>query len=341
MPLAIPLFAAAALLWPPAAHAFEPLGGFFVAEAECEAVQSIGSGSNPGQIRTESLRAYDMLGRNAPGGGFYLIRIPDAPGAPDRWVPVECGTHFTDGPGGGSSGGGQDPRPAPDPVAEPSPKSRENVLALSWQPAFCEIRARTRECRDLNGGGLPEAGTQLSIHGLWPQPRGTEYCDVPGDLIRIDEDGGWRELPALDLGADTRARLETAMPGTASALDRHQWIKHGTCYGSGAEEYIADTLRLTEAINASGVRDFIARAVGREVSAAEIRARFDAAFGRGAGERVEFTCAGDDGRTLIQEMRIHLSGTIGPETPVADLILAADPVPPGCGRGIVDRAGLQ
>ena len=65
------------------------------------------------------------------------------------------------------------------------------------------------------------------------------------------------------------------------------------------------------------------------------------AFGAGAGERVQVHCAGDGGRTLIQEVSVYLAGAIGPEAPVAGLILAADPVTPGCPRGVVDPAGLQ
>ena len=52
-------------------------------------------------------------------------------------------------------------------------------------------------------------------------------------------------------------------------------------------------------------------------------------------------CTGDGGRTLIQEVRVNLQGAIAPETPVAGLILAADPVTPGCPKGVVDPSGLQ
>ena len=77
------------------------------------------------------------------------------------------------------------------------------------------------------------------------------------------------------------------------------------------------------------------------MTAAEIRARFDAAFGAGAGERVQVHCRGDGGRTLIQELRIRLSGVITPEAPVDELIRAAEPLSPGCPAGVVDPAGLQ
>lgn len=73
----------------------------------------------------------------------------------------------------------------------------------------------------------------------------------------------------------------------------------------------------------------------------EIAARFDEAFGEGAGNRVEFACVRDGRRTLIQEVRISLRGVIAPETPLGALMLAARPVGRGCARGIIDPVGLQ
>ena len=132
------------------------------------------------------------------------------------------------------------------------------------------------------------------------------------------------------------------MPGTASFLERHEWIKHGTCFlgAGGADEYYDDTLRVVDAVNAA-VASLLAGHVGGELATTDLRAAFDAAFGAGAGERVQVHCAGDGGRTLIQEVRVNLQGAIGPETPVAGLILAADPVTPGCPKGVVDPSGLQ
>jgi ribonuclease T2 len=221
--------------------------------------------------------------------------------------------------------------------------SEDNLLALSWQPAFCETRPRVPECRRLNGGGLPEAERQLSVHGLWPQPRGNVYCGVTERDAALSKSGRWSALAALPLDPETRARLTVAMPGTASFLHRHEWIKHGTCYSAsgGAQACYADTLRVTDAINRSAVVGLLAENIGQEVSAAEICARFDAEFGPGAGDRVAMTCRNVGQRRLIGELRIGLRGRISEDVPVGDLIRAADPVAPGCERGIVDPAGLQ
>lgn len=314
------------------APAFERLDGYFIALEVCEAYQSKNRLTNPGNVKTEKMRAYTIKGLNKPGGNFYQISVPDAPATADRWVHGRCGVHVVEG------GTAVTPPPPP-----PGGESMENLLALSWQPAFCEIRPGKTECKQLNDGLLPVTETQLSIHGLWPQPRSNVYCGVPKDLVDHSKARRWSQLPEVEVDAETREALSVAMPGSASFLDRHEWIKHGTCYKGrgGADEYYDDTLLLVDAINASPVAAFLAENVGAEVETRDIRARFDAAFGAGAGYRVQFQCQGDGGRVLIQEMRIHLRGVIGPDSTLADLLLAADPVPAGCRAGTIDPAGLQ
>ena len=218
-----------------------------------------------------------------------------------------------------------------------------NLLALSWQPAFCELKPGKTECEQLNAGELPITETQLSLHGLWPQPRGKEYCGVPAGLVALDRASQWAELPEVAVDAETRELLAVAMPGTASFLERHEWLKHGTCFldAGGADGYFDDTLRVVEAINASPVAALLAAHVGGELATSDLRAAFDAAFGAGAGERVQVHCAGDRGRTLIQEVSVNLAGAIGPETPVAALILAAEPLSPAARAGWSTRRGCS
>ena len=186
-------------------------------------------------------------------------------------------------------------------------------------------------------------GARLSLHGLWPQPRGNDYCEVPERLVRLDLENRWGALPEVEIDRATRAALAAAMPGTASFLDRHEWIKHGTCYrgAGGAQEYFDDMLGLTEELNDSAVARFLAANQGRQVRAADIEAAFDRAFGRGAGDRVELVCERDGRRTLIVGIHITLGGVIGPETGLARLIQAARPVERSCDRGILDPPGLQ
>ena len=328
-----------ALLGPGPALAFKKLEGYFIAQEACEAYQSKNKLTNPGHVETAPHHAYVIKGINKEGGDFFQMAIPGAPVTIDRWVHVDCGVHVVPAntvTGGGSAG----------PVTVDTPPGAESdhhLLALSWQPAFCETRPSKTECKQLNDGLLPVTETQLSIHGLWPQPRGNDYCGVPKALINLDKARRWSELPEVPLEADTREALEVAMPGTASFLERHEWIKHGTCHlgAGGADEYYRDTLLITDAINDSAIGAFFAEHVGAEVSTRDIRDRFDDVFGDGAGQRVQFQCSGDSGRTLIQELKIHMRGIIGEDTEPADLLLAGDPVSLGCAAGVIDPAGLQ
>ena len=74
-------------------------------------------------------------------------------------------------------------------------------------------------------------------------------------LVALDKASQWADLPEPPLDDDTREALAVAMPGTASFLERHEWIKHGTCHrgAGGADEYFDDTLALADAINATDV----------------------------------------------------------------------------------------
>jgi ribonuclease T2 len=295
------------------AAAFEPLDGYFIALEACEAFQSKNKLTNPGDVLTEPMRAYAMRAINAAGGDFFQVSVPGAPVTAERWVHVSCGVHVVEAgtPVSGTPSG---------PVAvapQAGSESAKNVLALSWQPAFCEVRPN--------------------------KPEANAYCGVPEALVALDRASRWSELPEAATDAETHELLQVAMPGTASHLERHEWIKHGTCHrgAGGADEYFDDTLRIVEAVNASGVAALFADHVGAELETAAIRAAFDAAFGAGAGARVQVHCTGDGGRTLIQELKIGLAGTIGPEASPGELMLAAAPVSPGCPRGVVDPAGLQ
>jgi ribonuclease T2 len=333
--LVLSLLAAAVPLGP--ARAVEPLEGWFIAREACEAFQSKNKGTNPGEVMTEPDHAYAMIALNAPAGDFFQVRVPGAPVTEDRWVHVSCGLHVV--------AAGTEVAPLPQGPVEPPPgeESATNLLALSWQPAFCELRPGKTECEQLNAGELPVTETQLSLHGLWPQPEGRAYCGVPAGLVALDKASRWAELPDVALDAETRELLAVAMPGTASFLERHEWLKHGTCFldPGGADGYFDDTLRLVDAINASPVAALLAAHVGGELATADLRAAFDAAFGMGAGERVQVHCTGDGGRVLLQEMTVNVAGMIATDAAVGELMRSAAPLSPGCPKWIVDPAGLQ
>ncbi|WP_420414157.1 ribonuclease T2 family protein [Roseibium sp.] len=319
--------------------AFEKLEGYFIAEKVCEAYQSKNRQTNPGEILTAPQLAYELLGINKTGGDFFQIHVDGAPVTQSRWVSTSCGIHVVEA----------DTATAPPltddeitPVLD-ARESTDNLLTLSWQPAFCEIRPGKQECQDLNTGNLPHTTRQLSIHGLWPQPRGNDYCGVSASVRNLDKPGSWHLLPAPDLDTETADALAAAMPGVASHLHHHEWIKHGTCYfgEGGADEYYDDTLLLTGLVNDSAVGDLFFNNVGREVTGVQIRSAFDQDFGQGAGDRVLIKCTNDGNRTLINEIWISLRGQINPAADLGELMLAADETDMGCSGGLIDPTGLQ
>lgn len=322
--------------------AFKPLRGFVISTDTCEAYQSKNSLNNPGSVKLQERVAYKLLGSNTVGGDYFHIVVPDAPVTSNRWVATKCGIHVVEAE---SSSSDEAPITMGEPqtaAAHPA-ESTDNVLALSWQPAFCEQRPEKSECVNLNEGRLPVAATLLSIHGLWAQPKDKLYCSVSAQIKHFDTTEQWHKLPEPKLSDRTRRWLAEAMPGSASLLHRHEWIKHGTCHfgAGGAEEYFIDALRVTQAINQSVIGAYFQDHVGSFIQTTEIRKLFDNAFGVGAGDRVQFHCTSDSGRILLQELKISLQGVINQASRVSDLMLAAEPVTIGCPHGFIDPAGLQ
>lgn len=213
------------------------------------------------------------------------------------------------------------------------------TLAISWQPAFCEQQSLKPECVDQKAGDF--AADHFTLHGLWPEPQGNEYCGVSSRDEQADKRSDWHNLPRVDLTTGTRSRLDTVMPGTASYLQRHEWIKHGTCSGGDSETYFVAAMALLDEINGSAVRDLFAGYVGKNLGANDVRAAFDRAFGNGSGTRVTVECGNDANRRLIDELRISVRGDIASPPDIAGLLANAAPRQRGCPQGIVDPAGLQ
>jgi ribonuclease T2 len=317
--------AAAMLALPVAAET--PLSGRFTATSACPAFQSISRETNPGDIRLKPGHSYELLAGNKKVPTHLRVVVEGASPA-QRWVSVDCGT-----------------APAlTSPKAETEAprqtyRGTQYILAVNWQPAFCELNTRVRECRDQRPNSFE--ATNFTLHGLWPQPRGNEYCDVSNRDRIASQDGRWRDLPPLDLTIAQRRELDQVMPGSQSGLDRHEWVKHGSCYEGGQREYYADSLDLMLALNSSEVAEFFAANIGKRITLLDIGNTFDRAFGPGTGERVAIDCEQDGNRTLITEMRIALTGEITGPDDFADLLLAADPLQSACRSGQVDAVGLR
>ncbi|MEM7214946.1 MAG: ribonuclease T [Pseudomonadota bacterium] len=214
------------------------------------------------------------------------------------------------------------------------------ILAISWQPAFCERRPNVAECRSQRKNRFD--AENFSLHGLWPQPRNATYCDVPRKLINTDNSGNWSRLPKLDLSEALRRELAEKMPGYRSYLHRHQWYKHGTCMsGYTAEEYFRISLNLLDQVNASALRDLLASNIGERLRFDDLHYALSRTLGDHAADRMIVDCHRDDGRRIIWEFKLSLSGLLSTDSRLDRTMTNADRVGKSCPSGIVDAVGLQ
>lgn len=309
------------------AAAFEPVQGPFQATQPCPA--TIGINRPPDGVNIKAGQVYPALGLNRAGGDYLQIRLPDARPA-TRWVRRECGIWPADAAA------------RPEASAAPAQGGRQPqkmLLAINWQPAFCESQPDKTECRTQTAGRFD--ASHFSLHGLWPEPPSLKYCNVPATDRATDERRRWQDLPPLDLQDATRRRLAQAMPGTASALERHEWIKHGSCSGMDPDSYFQTALALLEQVNQSLLRKIVAGRMGKTVAASQLRAAFEQSFGRGAGKALGLRCLRDGNRQLISEIRLKLKPPLNATTRLHDALDRSSPANSNCASGVVDRAGLE
>jgi len=307
--------------------AFEPVQGSFVARRDCPATRGIKA--SPDGVSVQSGERYVALGLNKREGDYLQIRVPGARPEP-RWVARDCG----DWPGGNPPDAAMSAQ-APNTPSRP----RRLLLALSWQPAFCERQPRKRECQTQTPDRFD--AEHLSLHGLWPQPQGLEYCGVDARTRGIDRSGTWTALPAPKLEEDTRQRLRQAMPGTDSGLERHEWLRHGSCFGTDADSYFRTALVLLDQINRSKLRDLLVRREGSQIALSELKAAFEESFGPGAGGAMSVRCQLDGQRTLIGEIRLSLRQPLSPATSLSEALDRVSGERDTCQAGMVDTVGNQ
>ncbi len=267
--------------------------GQFTAGSNCIAKKRIKD--KRGVTLTEGQR-YKIVSINKKGGDYYYVQV----GSQKKWVNKFCG----------NSGSKK--------TSQKSTKKKDClknykgiVLAISWQPAFCEKYKYKRECK--NPCGTCFEAKNFTLHGLWPD--NVEYCCVSKKNEDLDERRKWHLLPELKLTSRTYNELKKVMPGALSNLHRHEWIKHGTCFGN-AEEYYITSIELLEKVNNSTFRDAFITFIGKTSNADEIRALFDDTFGRGASKALDIQCSNG----MITELRIHLKANLNSGNSLTSLL---------------------
>ncbi|MCK5918231.1 MAG: hypothetical protein KAG34_07385, partial [Cocleimonas sp.] len=174
-------------------HASEKLEGCFKASQSCEALRSIRKKTNPGNISLKIGKEYRLVAKNKANAATHYQLIVTGAEPEHRWVTLECGRVLKSCADGYKTS------------ATKRKASNEYLLALSWQPSFCETHKRKPECKTLTSARF-DAG-HLALHGLWPQPRNNAYCGVSVKDKSIDRKKRWNLLKPLKLSADVTKEL--------------------------------------------------------------------------------------------------------------------------------------
>lgn len=191
------------------------------------------------------------------------------------------------------------------------------VLALSWQPAFCETERGRPECR----GAEPAA---LVLHGLWFEDA-EPWCREPREARETLDGRPMCRLAPVPLPGPLRNELEAAMPGSRSCLDRREWWKHGVCSHPSADAYYRDSIALLRRLEGGALARLLAARAGAKVSSAELCGALAADLGEGIRRAVRLIARKVEGRRLLTELRIALDAPDG--------VLALDGQRLGTARG--------
>jgi len=294
------------------------------ATQSCLAYNNMKHTTNTNDIKLEVGKKYRILNHNKG----QILTLIDGQRVAQRWVDESC---F----GGKSSGSNKQDIIKKEDKSKKSPSSnktsKQNLLAISWQNAFCQTHQRKRECKRMNSKDF--GASHFVLHGLWPQPRNNQYCKVDKKQIGMDKNKQWNRLNKLDLTTTTREKLAKFMPGYSSNLHKHEWIKHGTCYGTGADEYYNNAMNLLSQVNNSIVQEFFINKLGKTVSLKEIRAVFDIEFGKGAGTHVTMNCQ----KGMITELWLHIGNG---SDKLKELLSRGEKPKSRCFKGKIDKVGF-
>ncbi len=284
-----------------------PIEGTFTATRSCPAYVSKNKQTNPDSVQSVSGTIYPLLEANqAVNPTWYRVRIQGVQ-PPERWIDVQCGTvstgnRSTRAPGSTPIVGNRSTStPSSTTITAGSTPSAGNgdchkagladgyVLAVSWQPAFCEVRHGTPECNAMTPQAW--AAHNFTLHGLWPNRAqcGTEY-DFCG---QASGPRAFCTYPSLPISPPVEQALEQVMPSAAagSCLQRYEWYKHGTCQTTwNVDTYFTLATTLTRQFNEAGICAFVTRSTGATVATQDFLKEIDRVLGAGAHERMKLTC---------------------------------------------------
>jgi len=217
-----------------------------VATQTCEAFNNLKHSKNSGHINLRVGQDYQVMQEQR---GSYFIKVPNAH-PQNRWVSQECFKKNLL----------SSTQKSTKKETKKAIKSNLNsALVLSWQNSFCKTHSNKKECRQGIGKD------HLVLHGLWPQPRSNEYCQIDRKIEQYDRHKRWNALPSLNLDSSVVSLMKQYMPGYFSNLQRHEYYKHGSCYSQNPNEYFKDALTLTKKADET-IGKFLRDNIGKKIS---------------------------------------------------------------------------
>jgi len=265
------------------ALAVDASAGTFHVSQQCEAFQSFKNRTNPGDLSVKPGQALTIAEVNREP--YQWVRVDVGRGKKDlRWVAADCGT--VDGLVLSEAGGG---------VCRMPDQYDSHVLAVTWQPGFCEHDRggpAKPECQAMREGELKV--DHFTLHGLWPNRK---ECGI---------DYGKCQGPALDLSAATVDYIKPWMPNFnySTQFGNHEWKKHGVCQTAMDDDtYFRFAVDLVKSFNDSPAGTYLRENAGGEVSKAQFYARLAEDFGsQEVQNNVLLVCSGE----YLKEVRVAL-----------------------------------
>jgi len=300
------------------------------ATKECEAFNNLKHTKNYGNVVLKPESKYQILRQQK---GNYFIKVPNAKPMM-RWVSVACFNNVTEPKSEKKSGilsrifGNKSKERSEVKKSLANTNSNLNaLLVLSWHNTFCETHSNKKECKQEGGN----AKNHLVLHGLWPQPRNREYCNLSSNIKQLDHSKRWSALPKLNLNSSTLNLMQKYMPGVQSNLQRHEYYKHGSCYSKDVNGYFSNALNLTKDLD-STIGDYLRENIGKKILNINIKRLAMKVYGRDIRNKIAIKCKG----RVLSEIWIS---TKGKGNNLKELIKNAKPIHSNCQEAIVDAPG--
>jgi ribonuclease T2 len=308
--------------------ASESASGSFTATKSCEAFSSFAKRANPGDVKIAAGSAYTIREINKTDYDWLRIEVPGA--QPQlRWVQRECGTpELEEG-----KRAARQAAEAAGPMCSMPNQQDSYVLAITWQPGFCEhakYNGKKPECDAMNSGAL-EAKT-LSLHGLWPnkQECGVQYGSCSGK--------------PFELSKDTIEKIAPWMPNFfyERSFGAYEWNKHGKCQSLPPDEYFIKAVSAVRVVNESEVGKMVLGNTGKSIKVNDFFERVKQRYGDKVADTITLVCVQ---RKYLQEIRVSLALDFATDRDLPQLVANARPAhsrTAGCADEIyIEAAGKE